>query len=246
MTTGVEVQGEEPCRAPTEASPEELAVLAAAKAAQKAERAQRKAEKARRLADEYARLAATGVAADAPAPDAPAAAAPVAPSRRPLVVSGIALGACLVFAVVALVLYLTSGGSPDSSAGSVRDSALLSARQDIVVLNTLDYRSVDAGLARWAAASTGTLHNQLSNVTAAEKQHIASAKAVTTAKVLDAALVSLDAGDGSATVIASAEITVTPASGKAVVKRERLRADLTRVQSAWKVNSIEQVGVTVP
>ena len=80
---------------------------------------------------------------------------------------------------------------------------------------------------------------------AAEKQHIVAAKSVTTAKVLDAAVVSLDPNAGSATVIASVEITVTPDGGTAVVKRERLRAELTRVGSAWKVGQIGQVGVTV-
>jgi Mce-associated membrane protein len=147
--------------------------------------------------------------------------------------------------VVALVVYLTSNSSPDPSAAAARDTMLLSARQDIVVLNTLDYRDVDAGLKRWAAASTGTLHNSLTNVTASEKQHIVSAKSVTTAKVLDAAVVSLDTKAGSATVIASIDITVTPDGGKAVVKRERLRAELTRVGSVWRVNSIAQVGVTI-
>ena len=48
--------------------------------------------------------------------------------------------------MVALVVYLTSGSSADSSAAAARDNLLLSARQDIVVLNTLDYHSVDAGL----------------------------------------------------------------------------------------------------
>lgn len=249
-TTGVQVQGDDPAEPPApELSPAELAAVQAAKAAKKAEKARRKAEKARRIADEYAQLAKVEPPAD---PEAavvldkePAAEAAVAVSRVPLLVAGGVLVACLAFAVVALVVYLTSNSSPDPSAAAARDTMLLSARQDIVVLNTLDYRDVDAGLKRWAAASTGTLHNSLTNVTASEKQHIVSAKSVTTAKVLDAAVVSLDTKAGSATVIASIDITVTPDGGKAVVKRERLRAELTRVGSVWRVNSIAQVGVTI-
>ncbi len=271
-TTGVQVQGEDPADAPApepspaepelapaEASPPELtpaevAALQAAKAAKKAEKARRKAEKARRLAEEYAQLATSEQTADGGPPvvlekqptPAAAAEADAAVSRIPLLVAAGVLVACLAFAVVALVVYLTSGSSTDSSAAAARDNLLLSARQDIVVLNTLDYHAVDAGLKRWASASTGTLHDSLTNVTAAEKQHIVSAKSVTTAKVLDAAVVSLDTKDGSATVIASVEITVTPDGGTAVVKRERLRAELTRVNSVWKVSSIGQVGVTIP
>ena len=131
------------------------------------------------------------------------------------------------------------------TASTVRDAALLAARQDIVVLNSLDYRNVDQGLGRWLAASTGTLHASFEHITAADRKRITDAKSITTARIVEAAVVSLDATNGSATVIASVELTVTPQSGKAVIKRERQQADVSRVGGVWKISALQQVGVTV-
>ena len=237
-----------------ELTPAELAALKAAKAAKKAEKAQRKAEKARRLAAEYALQPAGTTAADtdtAPGQDVAAerAATPEQPSssKVPLLVAAVVTVVCLALAITGLVVYLSgkSSGGGSSEAG-VRDTVLLSARQDITVLNTLDYRDVDAGLQRWADASTGTLHQQITSATAAEKKQILAGQTVTTAKVLDAAVMSLDTGNGSATVIASIELTKQPSGKSATTQRERLRAVLTRVGTTWKISSLGPVGVTVP
>jgi Mce-associated membrane protein len=90
------------------------------------------------------------------------------------------------------------------------------------------------------------LHQQITSATAAEKRQILAGKTVTTAKVLDAAVVSFDTSAGSATVIASIELTKQPVGKTAQVQRERLRAALTRVGSTWKINSLGPVGVTLP
>lgn len=240
---------------------------AAAQALEAQRQAEERAERARRLAAEYQRLAAETASHDVVEPAAdptattasadpepaaatkPAAAEPDAsatrPSRLPLVCAAVALVAALAFAVVALIVHLTAspGGS---AAAAARDAVLLDARQDIVVLNTLDYRSVDAGLKRWSAASTGTLHDSLTHVGAATRKHIVAARRITTAKVLAAAVVALDTRAGSATVIASVELHVAPAGGgAATIRRERLRAEMSRVGDTWKVASLSQVGVTV-
>jgi Mce-associated membrane protein len=255
--TGVRVQGDDPTDAAppppaesgTEPAPElsaaELAALKAAKAAKKAEKAQRKAEKARRLAAEYAQQDAESPPVAPVGPAAQAAESSTA-SRAPLIVAVTALVAGAAVLIVGLVVRLSGGSSAAADQAKVRDTVLLSARQDIVVLNTLDYRNVDAGLERWAAASTGTLHQQITSATAAEKKQILTGKTMTTAKVLDAAVVSLDVKDGSATLIASIELTKQPAGKAAQVERERLRAGVTRVGSTWKISSLGPVGVTLP
>jgi Mce-associated membrane protein len=235
-------------------TPAELAALKAAKAAKKAEKAQRKADKARRLAAEYAAAQQPATAAQDPVTPAQESttllqSAPrdqTATSRVPLVAAVAALVAGLAVLVVGLVVFFSGGSSGPADQAKVRDTVLLAARQDIVVLNTLDYRNVDAGLKRWAAASTGTLHQQITSATTAEKKQILAGKTVTTAKVLDAAVVSLDSSEGSATVIASIELSKQPSGKAAQVERERLRAGLTRVGSTWKINSLGPVGVTLP
>ena len=191
-------------------------------------------------------------------PEQPAAASPEQPdasepgpaaepprNKTALVASGIVLALCLAFFVAALVVHLTAGGSSAARLAQLRDEVLLDARQDVVVLNTLDYRSVEQGLRRWSAASTGTLHESLTKVGPATRQHIVSAHKVTTAKVLDAAVTYLDPNAGSASVIASVELHVATPGGPATVKRERLRAEMARVDGTWKVSSLEQVGVTI-
>jgi Mce-associated membrane protein len=156
------------------------------------------------------------------------------------------LVACLAFLVVAVVVHARHGS--DSAATltpALRDQVLLAGRQDVIVLNSLDYRDIDQGLTRWRSASTGQLRSSFDDVTSADRTRIADAKAVTTARVLEAAVVSLDPSAGQARIIASVELTVTPANGKAVVKRERQQADLQRVGASWKVSGLQQVGMTV-
>lgn len=241
MTDEHDPPASEPTPTASEPTAAERAAVEAARAAKKARKAQ---EKADRLAAEYQRLAGAPVE---PAAVAVATDEPRRPSRTPLLVTAAALVVCLAYLVVAIVVHVTSGDKSDSSrlTPALRDQVLLAARQDVVVLNSLDYRDIDRGLARWRDASTGALRTSFDHVTAAARKRIADAKAVTTARILEAAVVSLDPTDGEARVIASVELTVTPPSGKAVVKRERQQADLNRVGDGWKVSGLQQVGVTV-
>jgi Mce-associated membrane protein len=218
-----------------EPTPAERAAADAAKAAKKARKAQ---EKADRLAAEAARLAPVDE------PEAPAAEASP-PSRVPVLSAIALLVACVAFLIVGVVVHVRDSGPAPVPASTVRDEALLAARQDIVVLNSLDYRNLDQGLSRWLAASAGALHASFEHITAADRKRITDAKSVTTARIVEAAVVSLDATNGSATVIASVELTVTPLSGKAVIKRERQQADVSRVDGVWKISALQQVGVTV-
>ena len=257
-------------------TPAQLAALEAAKAAKKARKTQRKAqeqaERARLLAEEYARLAEQDDAPAAPTvsvsksaepitddsgadaysdvaePDVAAEpkTAPATRSRVPIVTAAIVLAACLAFVAAAVVVFATHDNSSGSNDANVRDTVLQQARQDIVVLNTMDYRDVDAGLKRWADASTGTLHNQVVRATAVEKQHLTQAKSIATAKVVAAAITSLDVADGSASIIASVDVTVKHSDGKSNVNRERLKGQMTRVGSVWKVSSLAQVPVSSP
>lgn len=244
-TTGDMTDADEPT--PTERSAAEVSAAEAAEAAAAAEKAAKKARKARlkadRLAAEAQRLAAADALAD-PAPAVSVADEP-APNRAPLITAAVLLVACVALLVVAVVVHAGGGNAASRAATGVRDAALIAARQDIVVLNSLDYRNIGAGLNSWLDASTGELRTSFEHVTAADRKRIADARAVTTAHVLEAAMVSLDAANGHATVIASVELTVTPTGGKAVIKRERQRADVTRIGGVWKVSGLQQVGVTV-
>jgi Mce-associated membrane protein len=129
------------------------------------------------------------------------------------------------------------------SQGKVRDQALAAGEQAVQNFNTLNYRDVNAGLNLWEQSSTGTLHAQIEADRAQFAKQIQRARTVTTAKILDAALTSLDARAGTATIIVAIQITVTPAHGAPVVKQSRLEGQLTRTATGWKLSALGQVPV---
>jgi len=97
----------------------------------------------------------------------------------------------------------------------------------------------------WLGATTGTLHDQISQVSASDKKSITDAKTTTTGRVIDAAVTQLDDRAGSATVIASVEVSVQPATGSATIKRNRFTATMTRVGTEWKLSDLQQVAVNL-
>ena len=176
----------------------------------------------------------------APEPEADAA-----PTRRidPVRLTAVALA-------VAAVLFAAFGGwywlsAPRvSSDAQVRDQALRSGEQAVLNFNTLDYRHVDAGVNLWLQSSTGSLHASIVAGKAAFEQQIVKAQTTTSARILDAALTSLNVGAGRATIIVAIQLTVTPAHGTASSKQSRLVGALTRTPSGWKLSELSQVPVS--
>jgi Mce-associated membrane protein len=121
-----------------------------------------------------------------------------------------------------------------------RDAVLRAAEQGVQNMNTLDYRNVDQGLASWEASSTGDLHQELVQGRAQFSQQVRAAKTVTTAKILDAAVTELDDREGKAGAIVAVQITVTPSTGTPATKQSRMRAQLTRTSSGWKLSALGQ------
>ena len=125
----------------------------------------------------------------------------------------------------------------------VREEALQAGRTAVVGLTTLDYRQAAAGYQHWLDVSGGALRDELSTDRAGSLERIAQAKTVTTGKVTDAAVTEVDTGAGTAKLIASVELVVTPEGGEAVTKHNRFQADLSRADGTWRVTSLGQVPV---
>jgi Mce-associated membrane protein len=125
-----------------------------------------------------------------------------------------------------------------------RDDVLRSAEQAVQNLNTLDYRTAENGVDLWAESTTGALHDQLAQGRQNFLTQIRKARTVTTARILDGAVTELDDRAGKASVIVAVELTVTPATGRAATKRQRLAGELTRTGAVWKLSSIGQVPVS--
>lgn len=124
-----------------------------------------------------------------------------------------------------------------------RDTVLRAGEQGVQNMNTLDYRKVDQGLTAWEESSTGDLHQQLVQGRAQFAAQVRQAKTITTAKILDGAVTELDDRAGKASMIVAVQITVTPPAGAPTTKPSRMRAQLTRTPSGWKLSALGQAPV---
>jgi len=124
---------------------------------------------------------------------------------------------------------------------TARDAALDAGGKGAVVMNTLDYRKVDAGMDAWERVTTGDLHDQVVSGREQSKEAITNAKTVTEAKLLSAAVENVDAQAGTATVLVSVKLSVTTGSAAPVDKYMRMSCTLARTGQDWKLNGIGQV-----
>lgn len=136
-----------------------------------------------------------------------------------------------------------SAAAGPPQAAQVRDQVLQAGEQAVLNFNTLDYRKVAQGLALWEQSSTGALHGEVVAGRAQFEHSIQLTKTVTTARILDGALTSLNAQAGTASLIVAVQITVTPAHGPPSTKQSRLAGRLIRTGSGWKLSELGQVPV---
>ncbi|WP_225801006.1 hypothetical protein [Streptomyces sp. NK15101] len=125
--------------------------------------------------------------------------------------------------------------------GRERDTALAEGRSRLTVLNTLDASTperAEAGIRAWRDASTGPLRTELGRTRPTVG---ASARATVT----EAALTALDARAGTAKLIATVRVDVTPrGAAGATTDRKRLEAVLTRTgENTWRVAALSAVPV---
>ncbi|GAA2583246.1 hypothetical protein SMC26_22490 [Actinomadura fulvescens] len=152
--------------------------------------------------------------------------------------------------VAALVLLAWSGWSlydsrgGENDLGEDRDLVLTTGKRQVAALNSMDWSQSDAGLRQWLASSTGPLHDQLQRESAASKQKIVAARTTAVATVDDAAVLSLDQRSGTAQLIATVQIRLTPQAGQPTVQRKRYEAGLTRTPAGWKLKSLTAIPVS--
>lgn len=156
----------------------------------------------------------------------------------------------LVLAILAAGFAAWAGWSWHSAAqagppatAALRDQVLQAGEQAVQNFNTLDYRTVGQGLRLWEQSSTGALHAEITSGAAQFERQIKQAKTITTAKILDGALTSLDARGGTASIIVAVQMTVRPPHGTPTVKQSRLEGVLTRTPAGWKLSALSQAPV---
>ncbi|MEU7468018.1 hypothetical protein AB0A94_05530 [Streptomyces sp. NPDC044984] len=123
--------------------------------------------------------------------------------------------------------------------GRERDRALADGRAGIAVLTTLDATTrqrAEQGIRAWRDASTGPLREELGRT---EAKAGASARGTVT----EAAVTALDTRAGTAKLITTVRVEVTPAgTKKPATDRKRLEAVLARTgEGEWKVRALSAV-----
>jgi Mce-associated membrane protein len=191
-------------------------------------------------------VAAEAVAAETVAAETPAVAA-VAKSREPgrwrrrLVWIPALVAAA--FAGWSGWAYWQARHDDSLSFAQARDELLRAGRLEIAALNSIDGRQLDAGLRRWLDASTGPLHDELQRSQAQSKQQLQRAGTSAQGTVTDAAVTQLDTRSGTAQIIASVQIRVTPPTGPSSTERKRYQVGLDRTPQGWKLKSLVAIPV---
>lgn len=134
-----------------------------------------------------------------------------------------------------------SGHSADVTYGQTRDLVLTTASDQIKTLNTVDYRQAEEDLTRWQRVTTGNLLTQLTNQHDSDVNATKSQKTVSTAKVVDAAVSTVDARAGTATVLVAVEVTISQADGQPSVRKSRVEAVLSRTDDGWKTGTVQVI-----
>ncbi|GAA2523424.1 MULTISPECIES: hypothetical protein [Streptomyces] len=161
--------------------------------------------------------------------------------RRARILTGAGLVLALGFCGTGAWTYAQARTDDTLAYGRERDEALADGRKGIAVLTTLDASTrqrAEQGIRAWRAASTGPLREELGR-TGAEAG--ASARGTVT----EAAVTALDTRSGTAKLIATVRVEVTPAgSRKPGTDRKRLEAVLVRTgDGEWKVRALSAVPV---
>ncbi|MCP3798906.1 hypothetical protein NLX83_06510 [Allokutzneria sp. A3M-2-11 16] len=139
--------------------------------------------------------------------------------------------------------WLWLSGDESVEFAKEREAVSTAGQQAIVNFNTLDYRNFDAMIARWQEVSTGALQADFVADKDRARKELEQLKQVSTAKVLDAAVTSLDTRAGKATVMSVVERMVSLDGQPAEPLRFRFLAELTKTDTGWKLNALAPIKV---
>jgi Mce-associated membrane protein len=134
-----------------------------------------------------------------------------------------------------------SSHSDDVTYGQTRDLVLGVASDQIKTLNTVDYRKAEDDLTQWQRVTTGNLLTQLTNQHDSDLNSTRTQKTVSTARIVDAAVSTLDARAGTATVLVAVEVTIGQGDAKPTTRKSRVDAVLSRTEDGWKTGTVQVI-----
>lgn len=137
--------------------------------------------------------------------------------------------------------YAGTRGDDALSYGKARDAALADGTRDIARLNTVDAEHAAADLKQWLDATTGPLHDRMSATRTADTATVKKSATSTRGDVTAAAVTELDTRAGTAKLIATVDVHLTPPDGTPTTDRKRFEATLTRTPAGWKLSALTAV-----
>jgi Mce-associated membrane protein len=178
----------------------------------------------------------TAVPAPAPAP------VPGARHRRRAWGAGwAALLVAAAFCIWAVVSYWHAAQDPALRTKDLRDQVKQAGVLDLATLTSVKDTEITIWQHRWLAASAGALHATLQHSLGQYTQQITRARSSADGSVVAAAVTALDPRAGTAHLIASMRIIVTPDAGAPATEISRYAAAMTRTPDGWKVSSLTAI-----
>ncbi|MFG1641522.1 hypothetical protein ACGFMK_14650 [Amycolatopsis sp. NPDC049252] len=154
-----------------------------------------------------------------------------------------------ILAVVAVLVAAFAGwswwhaASDDALArGRARDAVIAAAGPELVTLNTIDYRNAGADVDRWISATTGQYGKDLTGDRQLQIERATTARTVSTASLVEAAVTEIDASGGTARLLAVLDVRVSTGGGAVTPRMSRLTVDVLRSDSGWKVAGVQAAG----
>lgn len=163
--------------------------------------------------------------------------------RRTTLAWGTALAVAAVLCALSGWSYASTRGDQALSYGKARDSVLTAGQRGIARLNTVDPAHLSDDLDGWLTTTTGALHDQLARTHSADAASLKASGTATVGTVTDAAVTELDTRAGTARLIATVQVRLTPRTGAATTDRKRFEADLSRTGGGWKLAALTAVPV---
>lgn len=135
----------------------------------------------------------------------------------------------------------SSSVNPGAAVAAARDASLRAAEEDVIVLNTLDYRNTAENLNRWESVASTPLLDELRSKRTDTANAAEKTKTTTTAKLLFAAVAKLSPDNSQAEVLASVELTITDPKGPPTVKQVRQKITMIHIGDGWKASGFTNV-----
>jgi Mce-associated membrane protein len=164
-------------------------------------------------------------------------------ARRGAVATAVALAAALVLCGLSAWSYADTRGDGALSYGKARDAALSAGQRGVARLNTVDSAHVERDLDGWLGVTTGPLHDQLTRTHKSDAAAMKASGTSTRGTVTGAAVTELDTRAGTAKLIATVQVRLTPQSGTSTTDRKRFEADLSRTSGGWRLAALTAVPV---